>query len=118
MDVLNVVDKIYTATINFVRRFNSERSCLQIKSKHLQSQQVSKKHLQANLHFLIVRKSDKCRLRSTPQTLNSSAILKKTTTKKAGIYRYTTRERDIRKIRHSGPGCIVAYGFYECFSCQ
>ncbi len=36
MDVLNVVDKIYTATINFVRRFNSEKSCLQIKSKHLQ----------------------------------------------------------------------------------
>ena len=33
---LNVVDKIYTATINFVRRFNSEKSCLQIKSKHLQ----------------------------------------------------------------------------------
>ena len=36
VDVLNVVDKIYTATINFVRRFNSEKSCLQIKSKHLQ----------------------------------------------------------------------------------
>ena len=34
--ILNVVDKIYTATINFVRRFNSEKSCLQIKSKHLQ----------------------------------------------------------------------------------
>ena len=32
MDVFNVVDKIYTATINFVRRFNNERSCLQIKS--------------------------------------------------------------------------------------
>ena len=31
-----VVDKIYTATINLVRRFNSEKSCLQIKSKHLQ----------------------------------------------------------------------------------
>ena len=25
--------------------------------------------------------------------------------KKAGIYRYATRERYIRKIRHSGPGC-------------
>ncbi len=48
MDVLNVVDKIYMATINFVRRFNSEKSCLQIKSKHLQYQQVNKKHLQAN----------------------------------------------------------------------
>ncbi len=68
MDILNLVDKIYTATINFVQRFNSEKCCL-------------------------------------PQTLNLSAILKKTTTKKAGIYRYTTRERDIRKIRHSGPGC-------------
>ncbi len=31
-----IVDKIYTATINIVRRFNSEKSCLQIKSKHLQ----------------------------------------------------------------------------------
>ncbi len=36
MDILNVVNKIYTATINFVQRFNSEKSCLQIKSKHLQ----------------------------------------------------------------------------------
>ena len=45
-------------------------------------------------------------LNSTNLKPNSSAILKKTTTKKAGIYRYTTRERrDIRKIRHSGPGC-------------
>ena len=35
--IMNVVDKIYTATINFVRRINSEKlSCLQIKSKHLQ----------------------------------------------------------------------------------
>ena len=48
MDVLNVVDKIYTPAINFIRRFNSEKSCLQIKSKHLQQQQVNKKHLQAN----------------------------------------------------------------------
>ena len=30
---------------------------------------------------------------------------KKQQQKNAGIYRYTTRERDIWKIRHSGPGC-------------
>ncbi len=31
MDVLNVVDKIYTATINFVRRFNSEKVVFKLK---------------------------------------------------------------------------------------
>ena len=56
MDILNAVDKIYTATINFVRRFNSEKSCLQIKSKHLQQQQVNKKHLQAINIFVLFAK--------------------------------------------------------------
>ena len=32
MDILNVVDKIYTATINFVQRFNSEKVVFKIKA--------------------------------------------------------------------------------------
>ena len=36
MDILNAVDKIYTATINFVQRFNSEKVVFYKKSKHLQ----------------------------------------------------------------------------------
>ena len=28
-------------------------------------------------------------------------------TKNAGIFRYAARERDIRKIRQFGPGCIL-----------
>ncbi len=47
MDVLNVVDKIYTATINFVRRFNSEKVVFKLKVAFT-IQQVNKKHLQAN----------------------------------------------------------------------
>ncbi len=31
MDILNVVDKIYTATINVVQRFNSEKVVFKIK---------------------------------------------------------------------------------------
>ncbi len=43
-------------------------------------------------------------------SLNSTNLelvghFEKKTTKKAGIYQYTTRKRDIRKIRHSGSGC-------------
>ncbi len=64
------------------------------------------KHLQANNICFIARKSDKCRLRSAPQTLNPSTILKTTTiNKKAGIYRYASRECDIPKLPFSGSGC-------------
>ena len=56
-------------------------------------------------------KSLKCLLASTcfvflfnSTNLEVAAILKTTTIKKAEIYRYATRERYIRKIRHSGPG--------------
>ena len=31
MDILNAVDKIYTATINFVQRFNSEKVIFKLK---------------------------------------------------------------------------------------
>ena len=31
MDILNVVDKIYTATINFVQRFNSDKIVFKLK---------------------------------------------------------------------------------------
>ena len=57
-------------------------------------------------------KSLKCLLASTcfvflfnSTNLELAAILKTRTIKKAGIYRYATRERYIRKIRHSDPGC-------------
>ena len=57
-------------------------------------------------------KSLKCLLASTcfvflfnSANLELAAILKTTTIKKAGIYRYATHERYMRKISHSGPGC-------------
>ena len=57
-------------------------------------------------------KSLKCLLASTcfvflfnSTNLELAAILKTTTIKKAGTYRYATRERYIPKIRYSGPGC-------------
>ncbi len=31
MEILNVVDQIYTATINFVQRFNSEKVVFELK---------------------------------------------------------------------------------------
>ena len=60
-------------------------------------------HVRKTLKYLLASTCFVFLFNST--NLELAAILKTTTIKKAGIYRYATRERYIRKIRHSGPGC-------------
>ena len=71
--------------------------------------QHTSQHVRKTNKYII---SLKCLLASTcfiflfnSANLELAAILKTTTIKIAGIYRYATRESYIRKIRHSGPGC-------------
>ena len=71
MDILKVVEKIYTATINFVQRFNSEKVVFKLKVTAFTIATSKQQTSTSKQHFLVSRKNDKYRLRSTPQTLNT-----------------------------------------------
>ncbi len=92
MDVLNVVDKIYTATINFVRRFNSEKVVFKLKVTAFTIATSKQQTPTSKQHFLVSRKSDKCRLRSTPQALNTYTRVVVKTTRYMPLASVTYRE--------------------------
>ena len=56
MDILNLVDKIYTATINFVQRFNSEKVVFKLKvSIYNNNKQTRSTYKQINVFLLFAK---------------------------------------------------------------
>ncbi len=106
MDIL--LTKIYAATINFVQRFNSDKVLFKLKvSIYNKNKQITSTYTKIK-HVLVVRKSVVfAQLQRMSSSLNSTNLelvghFENNNNKKGG---YATRERDIRKIRHLGPGC-------------